>query len=62
VRLHKLGIAQKYGIEQKPEEELELYVDRPKIQEASQFDNGVTTYIYRHYKLYREADSKPAED
>lgn len=49
--LDKLGIAQKYGIEQKPEEELELYVDRPKIQEASQFDNGVTTYIYRHYRL-----------
>lgn len=51
--LDKLGIAQKYGIEQKPETELELYLDRRVIQEATDFNNGVTTTIYRKYRLER---------
>ena len=51
--LKKLGIAKKYGIEQKPETELELYLGHPKIQEGSEFNNGVTTVVYRKYRLER---------
>ncbi|MBQ8975069.1 MAG: hypothetical protein IJ072_05025 [Oscillospiraceae bacterium] len=51
--LDKLGISQQMGIEKHPETELELYPDQPKFQENSSFENGVTTRIYRHYRLER---------
>ncbi len=57
--LDELGIAQKAGITQKPEMELELFPDEPIHREASDFESGVTTHIYRKYKLERiESESR----
>lgn len=51
--LEATGIAAKYGIEQRPETELELREGHPLIQEANDFDQGVTTYSYRKFRLER---------
>ncbi len=59
--IEKLGIAKKYGIEQKTEMELELHLGQLKIQEGSEFYNGITTVVYRRYRLERLEQEDRAE-
>ncbi len=57
--LFETGIAQKHGIQKTPEMELELFPDQKIRQEASDFESGVTTHIYRNYRLERiESDDR----